>query len=103
MSEEYVEGVFNSCKNVITPSSGALAMDFGCGRLGAKHCTAKKWVCSHQYFVEHSEFMMHVKMASVRFSNRISKKNLLVFRLFDPNSEIRINSNPRLGPIVIER
>lgn len=48
MSEEYVEGVFNSCKNVITPSSGALAMDFACGRLGAKHCTAKKWVCFHQ-------------------------------------------------------
>lgn len=48
MNETYIESVYNSCKNVITPSSGALAMDFACGRHGSKQCTAKKWVSNFE-------------------------------------------------------
>lgn len=58
MSDKYINGVYDSCKNVINPASGALAMDFGCGHSGAKHCTARKWVCFQQYFVKYSKFSM---------------------------------------------
>lgn len=45
MSEDYIEGVFDSCKGVTMPSSGDYAMDMACGDYGSKYCTAKLWVC----------------------------------------------------------
>ncbi|XP_011504698.1 PREDICTED: Niemann-Pick C1 protein-like [Ceratosolen solmsi marchali] len=41
LSEEYANSTYDSCKDVVNPSSGMLAMDFGCN--GAKDCTPKRW------------------------------------------------------------
>lgn len=32
---------YNSCKNVVHPASGNLAMDLACGAHGASRCTPK--------------------------------------------------------------
>ncbi|KAI4483549.1 hypothetical protein M0804_007809 [Polistes exclamans] len=43
IAEEYINKTYESCKNVINPSSGGLAMDIACGSHGASRCTPKKW------------------------------------------------------------
>ncbi|KZC13635.1 Niemann-Pick C1 protein [Dufourea novaeangliae] len=43
VSEEYLNGTFDSCKTVVHPASGNLAMDLACGVHGASRCSAKKW------------------------------------------------------------
>lgn len=42
IDEEYTMGTFNSCKKVVHPSSGLLALDLACGA-PAKKCTDKMW------------------------------------------------------------
>ncbi|KAG7199591.1 hypothetical protein KM043_014196 [Ampulex compressa] len=41
--EEYVNTTYDSCKNVVNPSSGSKAMDLACGSHGANKCTARLW------------------------------------------------------------
>ncbi|XP_066583703.1 NPC intracellular cholesterol transporter 1 homolog 1b-like isoform X2 [Prorops nasuta] len=43
VTEQYINETFDSCKNIIHPASGNLAMDMGCGDHGASRCTAKLW------------------------------------------------------------
>lgn len=44
ISEDYINGVFDSCKKVIMPSTGRLAINFACGvQQGGEVCTPKKW------------------------------------------------------------
>lgn len=43
ISEDFVFGMFNSCKNVQTPSSGKAALSMLCG-MEASQCTPKKWL-----------------------------------------------------------
>ncbi|CAL1681672.1 unnamed protein product [Lasius platythorax] len=43
VTEEYINATYNSCKNVVVPSSGYLAMDVGCGSHGASGCSPKLW------------------------------------------------------------
>ncbi|KOC62540.1 Niemann-Pick C1 protein [Habropoda laboriosa] len=43
ITNEYLEGTFNSCNKVSVPSTGQLAMDIMCGIWGASRCTALKW------------------------------------------------------------
>lgn len=40
VDKEYVNGVYDSCKEVVFPSSGGLAMHLGCG---STVCSAEKW------------------------------------------------------------
>ncbi|XP_018394267.1 PREDICTED: Niemann-Pick C1 protein-like [Cyphomyrmex costatus] len=42
-TEAFINGTYDSCKNVINPTSGNLAMDLGCGTLGASKCSPKLW------------------------------------------------------------
>lgn len=44
MSEDYIQGVYNSCAGVIVPSTGGFAMDMACGFHDSKTCNAKRWV-----------------------------------------------------------
>lgn len=44
MSEEYINGVFDSCKGITMPASGDLALDLACGPYTSVHCTPKLWV-----------------------------------------------------------
>ncbi|KAK2576131.1 hypothetical protein KPH14_007462 [Odynerus spinipes] len=43
VAEEFVNKTYDSCKNVINPSSSGLAMDIACGFHGASRCTPRKW------------------------------------------------------------
>ncbi|KOX74661.1 Niemann-Pick C1 protein [Melipona quadrifasciata] len=43
VAEEYMNETYNSCKNVVYPASGNLAMDLACGVHGASRCTPKLW------------------------------------------------------------
>lgn len=43
ISEKYVSGVYESCSNVIVPSTGGYAMDLACGAYDSKTCTPKRW------------------------------------------------------------
>ncbi|OAD57255.1 Niemann-Pick C1 protein, partial [Eufriesea mexicana] len=43
IAEEYMNNTYNSCKNVVYPISGNLAMDLACGVHGASRCTPKLW------------------------------------------------------------
>ncbi|XP_076381020.1 NPC intracellular cholesterol transporter 1 homolog 1b isoform X2 [Megalopta genalis] len=43
VAEEYMNGTYNSCKDIVHPASGNLAMQLACGSNGASGCTAKKW------------------------------------------------------------
>ncbi|XP_043263992.1 NPC intracellular cholesterol transporter 1 homolog 1b-like [Colletes gigas] len=43
IAEEYMNTTFDSCKNIVHPASGNLAMDLACGIHGASWCTATKW------------------------------------------------------------
>ena len=42
-AKEYMRDTYGSCKNVIHPASGNLAMDLACGVHGASRCSAKLW------------------------------------------------------------
>lgn len=44
ITEEYVGGVFDSCKNVIVPATGGYALDASCGKYGSKACTPERMV-----------------------------------------------------------
>lgn len=43
ITEKYLNGTYNSCSQVIVPSTGQLALDLMCGDWGASRCSAKKW------------------------------------------------------------
>lgn len=43
ITEDYLNGTFNSCKNVQVPSTGQLAFDLMCGSWGASKCTPQRW------------------------------------------------------------
>lgn len=40
LSEEYANETYESCRDIVNPATGMLAMDFACN--GAKSCTPKK-------------------------------------------------------------
>ncbi|XP_026475037.1 NPC intracellular cholesterol transporter 1 homolog 1b-like [Ctenocephalides felis] len=42
ISETYVNGTYDSCKGVVVPSSGMLAMDLACGSYGASRCSPQR-------------------------------------------------------------
>ncbi|KAL6255124.1 hypothetical protein P5V15_013454 [Pogonomyrmex californicus] len=43
LTEEYINATYNSCKNVVNPTSGNLGMDLACGPHGASRCSPKLW------------------------------------------------------------
>lgn len=43
VSDRYIRGTFDSCKNVQFPSTGQLSLDLMCGSWGAAKCTADRW------------------------------------------------------------
>ncbi|XP_063904619.1 NPC intracellular cholesterol transporter 1 homolog 1b isoform X3 [Zophobas morio] len=43
ITNDYIEGTYNSCKQVMVPSTGQKAIDLMCGTWGASKCTAKRW------------------------------------------------------------
>lgn len=43
ITQNYIEGTFNSCKKVSVPSTGQLALDLMCGPWGAAKCTPYRW------------------------------------------------------------
>lgn len=43
ITEEYLNGTYNSCKNVLLPSSGQHAIELMCGSFGAAKCNALRW------------------------------------------------------------
>lgn len=43
ITDEYINGTHNSCKNVIYPPTGKLALDLMCGNWGASKCTPRRW------------------------------------------------------------
>ena len=43
IDEKYMNDTYDSCKNVVYPSSGNLAMDLACGVHDASRCNAKLW------------------------------------------------------------
>lgn len=44
MSDEYINGVFDSCKKVIMPSTGGLGIELACGTpQGEEVCTPRRW------------------------------------------------------------
>ncbi|KAJ4447560.1 hypothetical protein ANN_09567 [Periplaneta americana] len=43
LGDEYMNGTYNSCKQVSVPSTSRLALDMMCGEWGASRCSARKW------------------------------------------------------------
>lgn len=43
LTNKYMNGMFDSCKQVQVPASGQLALDIMCGRWGATKCTPHRW------------------------------------------------------------
>lgn len=43
IKSDYMEGTFNSCKQVSVPSTGQLALDLMCGSWGSRSCSAQRW------------------------------------------------------------
>ncbi|KAL0126706.1 hypothetical protein PUN28_005221 [Cardiocondyla obscurior] len=43
VTESFINGTYDSCKNVINPTSGSLGMDLACGSHGASRCSPKLW------------------------------------------------------------
>ncbi|XP_018568156.1 Niemann-Pick C1 protein isoform X3 [Anoplophora glabripennis] len=41
--EDYMQGTYNSCRQVSVPSTGQLALDIMCGPWGADKCSALRW------------------------------------------------------------
>ncbi|XP_071646320.1 NPC intracellular cholesterol transporter 1 homolog 1b [Temnothorax longispinosus] len=43
LTEEFINRTYDSCKNVVNPTSGNLGMDLACGAHGASRCSPKLW------------------------------------------------------------
>ncbi|XP_070506187.1 NPC intracellular cholesterol transporter 1 homolog 1b-like [Chironomus tepperi] len=43
VTEEYLNGTYESCKNVLMPSTGQKAIDLMCGQWGAVKCSPLRW------------------------------------------------------------
>ncbi|XP_063702707.1 NPC intracellular cholesterol transporter 1 [Culicoides brevitarsis] len=43
VSETYINGTFDSCKQVSTPSTGQLALDIMCGEWASLNCNPQRW------------------------------------------------------------
>nr|CAD7260672.1 unnamed protein product [Timema shepardi] len=43
VTDTYISGTYNSCKQVSVPSTGQLALDLMCGDWGASRCSPMKW------------------------------------------------------------
>lgn len=43
VTEEYLNGTYESCKNVLMPSTGQKAIDLMCGQWGAVKCSPYRW------------------------------------------------------------
>lgn len=43
LSTDFADASFQSCKNVIIPATGGLAIGTMCGRFGSKHCNPQRW------------------------------------------------------------
>lgn len=43
ITEAYLNGTYDSCKQVSMPSTGQLALDLMCGAWASQKCTAKRW------------------------------------------------------------
>ncbi|PSN54935.1 Niemann-Pick C1 protein [Blattella germanica] len=43
IGDAYLNGTYDSCKQVFVPSTGQLALDMMCGDWGASRCSPKKW------------------------------------------------------------
>jgi Niemann-Pick C1 protein len=43
ITEKYISGAFDSCKQVVVPSTGQLAFDLMCGSWGATKCSPIRW------------------------------------------------------------
>jgi Niemann-Pick C1 N terminus len=44
VTEEYFQGTFQSCKNVLMPQTGKRVIELmGCGDWGASKCSAQQW------------------------------------------------------------
>ncbi|XP_032670245.1 NPC intracellular cholesterol transporter 1 homolog 1b-like isoform X2 [Odontomachus brunneus] len=43
VTEKYINDTYDSCKYVVNPTSGNLAMDLACGDKGASRCSPKLW------------------------------------------------------------
>lgn len=43
ITDKYLSGTYNSCKQVFVPSAGQLALDVMCGPWGASRCSPQKW------------------------------------------------------------
>lgn len=43
LGDEYMNGTYDSCKQVSVPSTSRLALDMMCGEWGASRCSPKKW------------------------------------------------------------
>uniref|UniRef100_A0A182PPK3 SSD domain-containing protein n=1 Tax=Anopheles epiroticus TaxID=199890 RepID=A0A182PPK3_9DIPT len=43
ITQQYLNGTYESCNQVSVPSTGQLALDLMCGDWGASRCSAKKW------------------------------------------------------------
>jgi Niemann-Pick C1 protein len=43
ITNDYLNGTYDSCKQISVPSSGQLAMDLMCGPWGASKCSAMRW------------------------------------------------------------
>ena len=43
IADEYFSGAYDSCKHVIYPSTGQLALDLMCGEYGAAKCSPARW------------------------------------------------------------
>lgn len=43
INENYISEVYESCSQVITPSTGAYSMDMACGLYDSKTCSPKRW------------------------------------------------------------
>ncbi|XP_070161109.1 NPC intracellular cholesterol transporter 1 homolog 1b [Polyergus mexicanus] len=54
VTEQYINATYDSCKNVVVPSSGNLAMDLACGSLAASKCSPKLW---YKYMGDVSDFV----------------------------------------------
>lgn len=60
ISEAYVDGVFDSCKNVIMPATGGFVIDTSCKPYDSKSCTPKRfvsWCPMHLQPSKHTTFL----------------------------------------------
>lgn len=43
IDQKHIEGVYDSCKGIVLPSSGKYVMDIACGNWESTRCTAERW------------------------------------------------------------